>query len=37
MAAKKLLFCLCANHPHEPHFNAIFLNFVRPNEASDDD
>ena len=35
MAAKRLLFCL---NPHEPHFRAkVLLNFVRANEASEDD
>ena len=34
----KLFFCLCANHPHLPHFGAkVLLNFVRANEASEDD
>ena len=35
MVANKLFFCLCANHPH---FKAkILLNFVRADEASEDD
>ena len=35
MAAKKLFFCLCANHPH---FKArVLLNFVLANEASEDE
>ena len=36
IAAKKLFFSLCANHPHQPHLKAkILLNFVRVNEASE--
>ena len=38
MVAKKLFFSLGANHPHQPHFKAkTLLNFVRANEASEDD
>lgn len=25
MATKKLFFCLCANHPHQPYFGAKIL------------
>ena len=35
MTAKKLFFCLCPNHPHVEA--KILLNFVRANEASEDD
>ena len=38
MAAKKLFFCLCTSHPHQPHFKAkILLNFVCANLFSEDD
>jgi len=37
MTAKKLFFCLCANHLHKPHFKAkILFNFVPATEASED-
>ena len=37
MASKRLFFCLCVYHPHQPHFKGkILLNFVRVNEAIED-
>lgn len=35
MAAKKLFFSLCANHPHFK--GRILLNFVCASEATEDD